>query len=144
MLGDLPTSKSPKTPILGKHASLRRQLREADQLITGFRKSDIDYVNFHWYGAGSKAIQTSIDFLERATKKPAITNEIGQFNADPSTVTSLLKATTKKKLPYVIWFGGDGSGGAVGLFGAKGKLRSNGNAFRDFMFANPQFAGSNA
>ena len=141
-INDLPSSANPTKPVLAKSERLRRLLREAQQLITGYRKSKIDYVNFHWYGAGSNEIKQSIDYLERATKKPAVTNEIGQFNQDPSTVTSLLKATTSKKLPFVVWYGGDTGGAAVGLFEPKGgKLRANGNAFRDFMFANTQFSG---
>jgi hypothetical protein len=134
---DLPTSANPKKPILGSNPTQKRLLREALQLITGYRKAKIDYVNFHWYGAGSKALKESIDFLERATRKPAVTNEIGQFNRDPSTVTSLLTATAQKKLAYVVWYGGDGSGGAAGLFDAKGTLRPNGTAFKSFSLANP-------
>jgi hypothetical protein len=135
---DLPTSADPKKPILGNSPIQKRLLREAGQLITGYRKSAIDYVNFHWYQAGSKALKESIDFLERATRKRAMTNEIGQFDRNATTVTSLLSTVVSKQLPYVVWFGGDGSGGAVGLFDKKGgKLRPNGNAFRDFVAANP-------
>ena len=135
---DVPTAANPKKAILGNSPIQRRLLREAQQLITGYRKSDIDYVNFHWYAAGSKALKESIDFLERATRKPAITNEVGQFNRDPSTVTSLMTAMVAKRLAYVVWFAGDGPGGAVGLFDAKtGALRPNGIAFRNFVSANP-------
>ena len=73
-------------------------------------------------------------FLERVVGRPAVSNEMGQFDRSPSTVVSLLKESVALRLPYVVWFAGDGDP-AVGLVDADGTLRANGRAFRDYVAA---------
>ena len=45
-----------------------------------------------------------------------------------------------KRLPYVVWYGSDASGGTQGLANVDGTLRSNGDAFRAYALGHPSAA----
>ncbi len=64
------------------------------------------------------------------TGKRAVTNEIGQYDLSPATVTGLVRETLALRMPYVVWFASDGTA-AKGLVDTDGALRPNGVAFRD-------------
>jgi hypothetical protein len=132
LIADLPSCADPNRPILGNTPRALEVLNDTNALISGFSSIPIDYVNFHWYQSTPEAMQTSIEFLRRATGKQVITNEIGQFDDSPDTVHALLDVTAQLHLPWVVWFASDGTG-AVGMFNADGSIRSNGLAFRDFV-----------
>jgi hypothetical protein len=114
---------------------LRRQTLQtawdkAKALIPAFRRSRMDYVNFHWYIDDHRALREAVAYLRRATGKPVVTTEIGQHNTDPSVVTGHLRTTIAQlRLPLVIWFDFDGMP-ALGLHDQPGVLRPNGEAFR--------------
>lgn len=114
---------------------LRRQAPQAawdkaKQLIPAFRRSRMDYVNFHWYVDDHRALREAVAYLRRATGKPVVTTEIGQHNMEPSVVTGHLRTTILQlRLPLVIWFDFDGMP-ALGLHSDPGALRPNGEAFR--------------
>jgi len=74
------------------------------------------------------------NFLKEKTGKQVITNEIGQLNASPNTLTQIMQVVTDMKLPYAIWYSGDsGPGKAVALHNNNdGSLRPNGAAFKKF------------
>jgi hypothetical protein len=93
-------------------------------------------VDFHWYQSGRVPLGQAIDYLQRVTGKRAVTNEIGQFDERGTTVTGLLGECVRKRLPFTVWYGGDGNP-AQGLFEPDGTLRPNGVAFRDFLRAHP-------
>lgn len=133
---DIPDSQHPHRAILAHHVIPRVLLARARELIRGFRASKMDYVNFHWYQSGPKPFGQAVAYLRRATHKRAVTNEIGQFDSKGSTVTELLRAALKLRLPFTVWYGGDGNP-AVGLFEPDDSLRPNGVAFRDFLAAHP-------
>jgi hypothetical protein len=78
-------------------------------------------------------MQTTVEFLRRATGKQVVTNEIGQFDTSPDTLRALLDMAAKLHIPWVTWFASNGSGGAMGLFNPDNSIRSNGLAFRDFV-----------
>jgi hypothetical protein len=107
-------------------------MNDTNALIAGFRGIPLDYVNFHWYQSTTEAMKTTVEFLRRATGKQVITNEIGQFDDSPDTVSGLLDMTARLHLPWVVWFASDGSG-AVGMFNSDNSIRPNGLAFRDFV-----------
>jgi len=132
VLAHLPDRAHPSRPVLAGDPAHAALLAHTRQYIAGFRKSGIDYVNFHWYQAGAWSLERSVDYLERATGKPAVTNEIGQYDLSPSTAKSILEGVLAEKLRYVIWYAGDGGGPAKSLVDQDGSLRSNGVAFRDF------------
>ena len=107
------------------------------QLIAGYAKLDIDYVNFHWYGKNgdTKSLEEVVTYLQRVTGKPAISNEIGQQDASPQTVKAILQTCRRLGLRYAIWYSGDGERNtdeqAVGLQNNDGSLREGGDAFKE-------------
>jgi hypothetical protein len=133
IIDDLPNSQHPNRPILAHTPKARETLNDTLTLIAGFRGLNLDYVNFHWYQSTPAALGMTVDYLRRATGKPVITNEIGQFDLSPQTMLGLLDKTASLHIPWVIWFGSDGGGGAKGLVNADGSLRANGRAFRAFL-----------
>lgn len=134
--GDVPDAAHPDRPFLARHPAQRALFDRATELVRGYRTSKMDYVNFHWYQSGRKPLGQAIDYLQRVTGKRAVTNEIGQFDRRGTTVTGLLGECVAKRLPFTVWFGGDGDP-AQGLFEPDGTLRPNGVAFRDFLRAHP-------
>jgi hypothetical protein len=133
VIGDLPSCADPSKPILGSTPKALQLLSDTNALIAGFRSIPIDYVNFHWYQSTPEALETTVDFLRRATGKQIVTNEIGQFDTSPDTLRGLLAMTARLHIPWVTWFASDGSGGAMGLFNPDNSIRPNGIAFRDFV-----------
>jgi hypothetical protein len=108
---------------------------KAKQLIPAFRRSRMDYVNFHWYTDDQSALREAVAYLRRATGKPVVTTEIGQHNTLPEVVTGHLTTTIEQlRLPLVVWFDRDGMP-ALGLHDAPGVLRENGRAFRSYVDA---------
>ena len=109
------------------------------QLIAGYAASDIDYVNFHWYGKNgdTKSLVEVVNYLQRVTGKPAITNEIGQHDNSPQTVKAIVQTCRQLGLRYAIWYSGDGernvSEQAIGLQNNDGSLRESGDAFKEGM-----------
>jgi hypothetical protein len=133
VITDLPSCADPNRPILGTNPKALQVLNDTNALIAGFRSIPTDYVNFHWYQSTPEAMETTVDFLRRATGKQVVTNEIGQFDTSPDTLRGLLDMAAKLHIPWVTWFASDGSGGAMGLFNPDNSIRSNGIAFRDFV-----------
>lgn len=134
ILAGLPDSDHSDRPILANAPDLLALLDRAKLLVAGYRASKMDYVNFHWYHRDTTALAQSVEYLERATGKVAVTNEIGQYERSPASVTSVLQTLVGLHLPYVIWYAADGKN-AYGLFGADRVLRPNGVAFRDYALA---------
>ena len=99
---------------------LRRQTLQvawdkARQLIPAFRRSRMDYVNFHWYIDDHEATREVVAHLRRATRKPVVTTEVGQHNTIPSVVTGHLTTLIDRlRLPLVVWFDFDLSGARTG------------------------------
>lgn len=124
-------------PFAGLHnQNLQGAWDRAKQLIPIYRASAMDWVDFHWYGDDDAALATCVRYLERATGKPAVTTEIGQYNVNPAVVTGHLHTLIDVlHLPLVVWFDADGKP-AKGLHDAPGVLRPNGVAFRGFVDAN--------
>ncbi len=99
-------------------------------------KASPDFVNFHWYFADAHALDQAVHYLARATRRPLVTTEIGQYDRAPATVTNVLRKTFDLGLRWVVWFDGDGDP-AQALHSGDGTLRPNGLAFRAFAEANP-------
>lgn len=126
---------------------VEQKLAEGKKLINAYKSLNLDYVNFHWYlplrGIKGAEIAKKIDpilityvadYIKRKTGKPAITTEIGQLDPSPAIVSNTLKTCFDLKMPYVIWYSGDGGEGkAVALQNAQGDLRENGQAFKTFI-----------
>lgn len=134
-----PTDRWIQDDLLRKpFTGLRRQALQtawdkAKELIPAFRRSQMDYVNFHWYIDDDSALREVVAYLRRATGKTVVTTEIGQHNTLPGVVTGHLTTTIEQlRLPLVVWFDRDGEP-ALGLHDAPGVLRDNGRAFRSFV-----------
>ncbi len=67
-------------------------------------------------------MEESIAYLHRKTGKTVITNESGELHISPGIVTNMMQKFYDLKMPYVIWYSGDGSGGAVSLNNLNGSL----------------------
>jgi hypothetical protein len=130
--------------------AVKRQLDFGRKIIAAYKTLDLDYVNFHWYEPiksrgqqGTDAGDTTVDpkifdfianYLQTKTGKPILTNEFGVFNTSPSLTLGLLKAVRSAGLRYAIFYSADGgTGRAVALQNGLGELRSNGEAFKDFV-----------
>ncbi len=118
-------------------AETSRQM--ALDLIAAFRTAPIDAVNFHWYIDDDRALAQTIEYLRRATGKPVVSTEMGQYpTGQPATDASvvdghLTTAVGNERLPFLIWFDADGSR-AVGLHDpATGTLRPSGTTFRTWL-----------
>lgn len=115
------------------------QVNKGRALIAGYKKAGADYVNFHWYVADTTALSTAKKYVEAASGLSAITNEVGQQgNTDAAQVTAVMQKIVELKIPVAVWFSMDiqGFGGAKSLFDSNGTLRSNGEAFGNFISQN--------
>jgi hypothetical protein len=121
---------------------------KAKKLIEAYKTLPLDYVNIHIYepiknmSGGTRndvtsitpnAIKEIIEYVARATGKKVITNESGTRSNSPDLATQMLEEFAKENMEYVIWFSGDGAGGAIGLQNEDGSLRPNGVAFKKFV-----------
>jgi hypothetical protein len=85
-------------------AQMQATLTKDKAFLQQYKTSAADYMNFHWYIADAKALGEAGAFLQSAVGLPLMTNEMGQQDKDPATVTNLLAEALALKLPYVIWF----------------------------------------
>jgi hypothetical protein len=110
------------------NAKLADLLERGSAFVAAYRDLSMDFVNFHWYGSDATVLREVVEYFQRATRHPAITHEIGQYQADPQVVTDDLKVLDALHVQWVIWFDADGMP-AVGLHDQPGDLRLNGQAF---------------
>jgi hypothetical protein len=118
------------------NAGLQAAWDRAEELVPLLRHSRMDYVDFHWYTDDEQVLAEVVDYLQRTTRKPVVTTEIGQHNTTPSVVSGHLGTLVSElRLPFVIWFDADGIP-AYGLHESIGQLRPNGTVFKAFVAAN--------
>jgi hypothetical protein len=115
----------------------QEQLLKGKKLLSSYRLSGADFVNFHWYIADTHALEEAVTYLMAQTGLPAITNEIGQHTDDPAQTTSVMNMVVKLNLPLAVWFGLDAAN-ARGLVEQDGTLRPTGQAFKEFIEENFQ------
>lgn len=118
-------------------AETSRQM--ALDLIAAFRTAPIDAVNFHWYIDDDRALAQTIEYLRRATGKPVVSTEMGQYTTGQDTTDAAVvsghldTAVGSKHLPFLIWFDADGTR-AIGLHDpATGRLRRSGGTFTTWL-----------
>jgi acetyl esterase/lipase len=109
-------------------------LNTGRKLLEIYKTSGQDYLNFHWYVPDKSAFSEAVNYLRRVVNLPVMSNEIGQTDQSPEAVQKLLSAASDLKLTYAVWFSLDRDP-AVALQNEDGSLRSNGQAFREFMQA---------
>lgn len=112
----------------------QEQVQKGKALLATYAAAGADYVNFHWYIADAPALAEAVQFLKGKTGLPVITNEIGQHDRSPATVTNLMNAVLQAGLLVAVWFSID-TPKAYALMDADGALRENGLAFQQFIQA---------
>jgi hypothetical protein len=110
----------------------QEQIRTGKALLQAYGAAGVDYVNFHWYIADTKALSEAVTYLRARTGLPVLTNEVGQFTDDPNQTTAVMSQIVELGLPMAVWFGLDGPK-ARGLVNPDGTLRPTGEAFRQFI-----------
>ncbi len=110
----------------------QEQIDKGKALLSAYRAAGVDYVNFHWYIADTRALEEAVAYLRAQTGLPVITNEIGQFTDDPHQTTAVMGKIVELGLPMAVWFGLDGPK-ARGLVNLDGSLRPTGQAFQRFI-----------
>lgn len=108
-----------------------------DTLLTNYAQMNLDYVNFHWKDSvtNTDAINEVINYLVKRTGKTIISNELGQFDTDPGTLTALVQRCTDRGFPYIIWYSASESYKEKGypLQHDDGSLTPTGIAYRDYL-----------
>jgi len=108
-----------------------------DTLLTNYAQMNLDYVNFHWKDSvtNTDAINEVINYLVKRTGKTIITNELGQFDQDPNTLTALVQRCTDRNFPFIIWYSPSESYKEKGypLQHDDGTLTPTGIAYRDYL-----------
>jgi hypothetical protein len=126
--------------------------QKAKALVNAYKNNQMSFVNFHWYepakegdlptanlpninSADMTAFEETVTFLKTFTNKPVITNEVGQLNTKGGLTTDVLQKCYDLKLPYVVWYSGDGQnyGEAKALYDGTSTLRESGIAFKNFI-----------
>lgn len=110
----------------------QEQIEKGKALLSAYRAAQVDYVNFHWYIADTRALEEAVAFLKAQTGLPVITNEVGQTNDDPNQTTAVMGKLVELGIPIAVWFGLDGPR-ARGLVNPDGTLRPSGEAFQRFV-----------
>ena len=118
-------------------AAVEAQAKEGRTFIKGYKDARSDYVNFHWYGRNARAFAQTVSFFKRKSGLPVISNEIGQYDDDPSTITGLMDRVVRKSMDHAIWFSLDFYSQAVdrttrALHEPDGTLRPHGTAYKNF------------
>ncbi len=116
-------------------ARVREQIDKGKALLQAYHAAGVDYVNFHWYIADTRALGEAVTYLREETGLPVITNEIGQFTDDPNQTTAVMAKIVELGLPIAVWFSLDGPK-AKGLVNKDGSLRLTGEAFKRFIEQN--------
>ncbi|MBS0645221.1 MAG: hypothetical protein JSR97_01335 [Verrucomicrobia bacterium] len=149
-----PSSISANMPaFMASNVQAQQMLSKAKTLMNAYKTLQLDFVNFHWYElvtqreiaaqtsdlptlahVDMKAFEETYNYYKSFTGKQPITNEIGQINKVGSLLTDIVTKCYDLKIPYVIWYSGDGGAGkATALYDGSGTLRDNGNAFKTFI-----------
>lgn len=118
---------------------------QAAFLILAFSRMGIDFVNFHWYEylksykriddgqSTTGAMKLVVEYLQTATGKKVICNEMGQHNDNASLTASMLQDVKDCNLKLMIWFSATSRNGATFPLNDGLKLNACGNAYKEFV-----------
>jgi len=110
-----------------------------DTLLADYAKvNNLDFVNFHrkmLRPADTISTNQVINYLKKRTGKAIISNELGQFDTSPTTLTSTVRLCTKQGFPYMLWYSPDQNAGlkATPLQYPDATLTPNGIAYQNFI-----------
>ncbi len=114
----------------------RKQIQKGKALLQAYSAAGVDYINFHWYISEPTALAEAVQFLRNQSGLPVMTNEIGQQDLSPATVTDLMSEVVRLELPFAVWFSIDAAK-ARALMNPDGTLRESGLAFQQFIRSLP-------
>lgn len=140
-------------PTLNSIPVMKERIAEIEKLVAAYKVLPLDFVNFHWYepiilrfskNAPSDAspdhivpgaMEAVVNYLRNATGKPVMSNEMGVVTSSANLVTELLQEAQNLKLPYVMFYSGNGdrTGASLPIHNDNGTLLPNGVAFKDFI-----------
>lgn len=110
-------------------AKNRAIVDRARALIAESESAGATYFNFHWFELQPDAVQKLIDILRELTKRPLMTDTIGQRSERPFETGEKIRVLRKNGVRPIIWSGSNAKDGVVGLVDKKGKLRATADAF---------------
>lgn len=105
-------------------------------LIAAYANMNLDYVNFHWRSqtpGDAQGLGETIDYLKKATGKTVLSNEIGQYDKDPATLTASVQMCTNYNFPYIIWYSGQEDDRSYPLQYANKVLTKTGTAYQAYI-----------
>jgi len=145
-------------PNLSNYPQLANRVQVADTLLKAYKSMNFDYINFHWYEpviarwpfapydasnmqhVDTRAMSEVMTYLNNATGKTVISNEVGELYDSPGIVQDMMQQFATSQTPFVIWYSGDGhnstGSNSVALNNPDGTLRDNGKAFLNFLQSN--------
>ena len=109
------------------------EARKAKNLLSQYRTSGADFVNFHFSSKGAEQLSEVVNFAQDSANLRAVTDRIGANSDDPEAVRELMQKIVDLHLPIAIWESRDVSGITRGLTDDSGKLRPTGEAFKNFL-----------
>jgi hypothetical protein len=121
----------------------KETLNKNRAFLQQYKSTGADYMNFHWYIPDAIALAETAAFLRAFVGLPLMSNEMGQQDTSPLTVTSLMSEVLELKMPYAIWFSIDPADKApnnpnkklipTALNNQESSLRPTGDAFKAFI-----------
>lgn len=126
-----------RTKLAIKSAKTQDRGAFVNALLEAYTQMDLDYVNFHWKATSpdTQALYEVISYLKKRTGKAVISNELGQFDTDPNTLTSHVQMCTDRGFPYIIWYSPDEHAGKKGtpLQHSDQSLTNTGIAYKNYL-----------
>lgn len=86
---------------------VRRQADEGERYASRYAGAGADFINFHWYRESPKAFKKSVNYLERFTDLPAMSNEMGQYNNSREQIKGIMNKVLDLELRYAVWCSDD-------------------------------------
>jgi len=105
-------------------------------LLQAYAQMNLDYVNFHWKGESpdTQSLGSVINYLKKVTRKKIISNELGQTDKDPNTLTTHVQKCTDAGFPYIVWYSPQENSGenATPLQHNDASLTNSGIAYQNY------------
>ena len=132
-LKDLPNSSNPNLPILAHSHLLAAKLTRVNALISGYKATGIDYVDFHWLGGiPATAMAEAVPWLEQQTGLPAISSAMASDSATDGSLNAILTEGLALHLSYIVVLGAY-EGQNAPLADISGNILPNGIIFKRFL-----------
>lgn len=121
--------KTMKAPIF------QNRINKAKELVTSYKASGADLLNFHWYHGNPTQFTMVADYLTQLSGLPVMTNELGIMNTTTTLeLTEFMQVIKDKNIPVAIFYSFDDvKWNTRSLFNQDGTLRDLGTSFKTFI-----------